>query len=152
MEAQPSAAELQALIVPLKYWNLIVPQSLVIEVLSMPIVHSIEASERWLKGTIEWRGIQVPLASMEAFCKPEEGIDQQNTHRVAVMQGLGDIDHYALEIYSIPHPVRVVESEVQDDEAEESCELIARHVRISGVKGVIPELEVLEQKINEVIG
>ena len=157
MEAQAShdtnITQLQVLIIPLKRWNLIVPQSVVAEVLPMPEVRPVEVSAPWLRGTIEWRGTEVPLISMEAFCAPGEDDDQRRTRRVAVMQGLGeDIQHYGLEIYSIPHPVRLVESDVQADDAEDSCELIASHVRASGVKGVIPDFDVLEQKIKEVVG
>ena len=153
MEAQPNAAQLQALIIPLKKWNLILPQSLVAEVLPMPEVRLTGASQQWLRGSIEWRGAELPLVSIDAYCAPDEDDDQQRTRRVAVLQGLGEgIEHYALEIYSIPHPMRLVESDVHLDELESSCELIAAHVSVSGVRGIIPELDVLETEIIDATG
>ena len=152
MEAQPNSAQLQALIIPLKNWNLILPQSLIAEVLPMPEVRLTGAKERWFRGSIEWRGAELPLVSIDAYCASSKDDDQQRTRRVAVLQGLGEgIAHYGLEIYSIPHPIRIVESEVQADEAGSSCELIAAHVHVSGVRGIIPELDVLEREIIRVM-
>jgi len=153
MEAQPNVAQLQALIIPLKKWNLILPQSLVTEVLPMPEVRLTGVPERWLRGSIEWRGAELPLVSIDAYCSPGEDNDQQRTRRVAVLQGLGEgIEHYALEIYSIPHPMRLVESDVHIDEINAQCELIAAHISVSGVRGIIPELDVLENEIVKATG
>ncbi len=153
MEAPPNTAQLQALIIPLKNWNLILPQSLVAEVLPMPEVRLTQAAERWLRGSIEWRGEELPLVSMDAYCKPGEDDAQQRTRRVVVLQGLGNgIEHYGLEIYSIPHPLRLVESEIQLDDTECLCELITTHVHVSGVRGIIPELDILEKEIVRAIG
>jgi chemotaxis signal transduction protein len=155
MEAQHSPAQLQALIIPLKNWNLIVPQSLVAEILPMPEVRLTGASESWLRGSIEWRGTELPLVSIDGYCSPETDDEKLRTRRVAVLQNLGEsCEHYALEIYSIPHPLRVVESDViiNDDPNGHTCELIARHVQVSGVKGIILEFDLLEKKISEVVG
>lgn len=153
MEAQPNSVQLQALIVPLKSWNLILPQSLVAEVLPMPEVRLIEANERWLRGSIEWRGAELPLISIDNFCAPGDNEELQRTRRVAILQGLGEgIEHYGLEIYSIPHPLRLVESDVKVNEKKAACKLIATHVSVAGVQGIIPELDVLEQEIVRVMG
>ncbi len=152
MEAQPNAAQLQALIIPLKSWNLILPQSLVAEVLPMPEVRLTDSDEQWFRGSIEWRGAELPLVSIDAYCFPSKDDAQQRTRRVAVLQSVGEgIEHYALEIYSIPHPLRLVESEVQVNEVDGSCELVAIHVKVSGVQGVIPNLDLIEREIVRVM-
>jgi hypothetical protein len=94
----------------------------------------------------------LPLVSIDAYCFPNKDDAQQRTRRVAVLQGVGEgIEHYALEIYSIPHPLRLVESEVQVSEVDGSCELVAIHVKVSGVQGFIPNLDRIEREIVRVM-
>jgi len=144
--------KVQSLIVPLRHQNLILPQAALAEVITMPELRLIEASKAWFIGVFDWRSQQVPLISMEQFCSIGNPEHINRTRRIAIFYGLENIagiEYYAVEIQAIPHPVLLGQSDVVRIESGESCEIIAQHVQAVGIKGFLPDLGVLEQRLRE---
>ena len=147
--------KIQALIIPLRAMNLIVPQALVAEIIPLP--HIAEAGDLpWISGIFDWREQKVPLVSIERFCNPDE--DDSSSHRsrrLAVLHAMGDVpdvEQYGIEIGSIPHPVRLGEEDVMPmQSAKKPCEMIARHVQAAGVKAVIPDFTALENRVAQAL-
>lgn len=149
---QVEEQKVQSLIVPLRHQNLILPQASLAEVITMPELRLIEGSEAWLIGVFQWRSEQVPLISMEQFCGIGNPEHINRARRVAIFYGLENIagiEYYAVEIQAIPHPVLLGQSDVEPVESEESCEIIAQHVQAVGIKGFLPDLGVLEERLRE---
>ena len=139
--------KMQALIIPLRQQNLVLPQSALVEVLPMPEIQPVAQSEAWLAGTIEWRGRAIPLVSIERYCG-WVGLDQTRARRVAVLNGIGsEVPHYAIEIQSVPHPIRLGRNDLVSVEGERRCELVAGHVQALGVWAVLMRLDILEKVV-----
>lgn len=154
METESNEQVLQALIVPLRRMNLVVPQSLVTEVVPMPELNEIVAAKTLpgVRGKIEWRGRSLPLLSLESYCMPEDGETVGRTKRVAVMKGIAGLEYYAIEIFSIPHPVRLAEADITQEKPQHHCDLAAQYVRAAGVKAFIPDFERIEQYLGKAVG
>ena len=150
--SQLEQQKVQSLIVPLRHQNLILPQASLAEVISMPELRKIEESEDWLIGVFNWRKQEVPLVSVEQLCGIGNPDHINRSRRIAVFYGLEKIpgiEYYAVEIQAIPHPVLLGSSDVVSIEADSSCEIIAQHVQAVGIKGFLPDLGVLEQRLRE---
>ncbi len=144
--------KVQSLIVPLRHQNLILPQAALAEVITMPELRLIDGAEKWLIGVFDWRNHQVPLVSMEQFCGIGNPEHINRTRRIAVFYGLENIagiEYYAVEIQAIPHPVLLSQSDVTLLDDGSPCEIIAQHVQAVGIKGFLPDLSVLEQRLRE---
>jgi chemotaxis signal transduction protein len=155
METAMSAEKkLQALIVPLRSMNLVVPQVLVAEIIPFPHVTSL-GELPWFQGMFEWREHTIPLLSIERFCNPdEEGRSAMRSRRVAVLNGLGEVDgvgQYGIEIGSIPHPVRLGENEVKPLDSAKPCEMLAQHVHAAGVRAAVPDFAALEHRVGQAL-
>ncbi len=146
--------KLQALIVPLRSTNLVVPQVLVAEIIPFPHVSEV-GTLPWFQGMFEWREHTIPLISIERFCHPdEEGRSASRSRRVAVLNGLGEIDgvaQYGIEIGSIPHPVRLGEDEIKPMNAAKPCEMLAQHVHAAGVRAAVPDFAALENRVSQAL-
>lgn len=145
--------QIQALVVPLRSTNLVVPQALVAEILPFP--HVVETqSEPWFQGTFEWRGKTLPLISVDHLCNPtdEAGIVSRS-RRVAVFNVVSqtqDVTHYGVIINSIPHPVTLGEDDIHAIPGGKACDWFAMYVQAAGVRAFIPDFSAIERKMGEV--
>ncbi len=145
--------KLQALIVPMRQQNLVLPQSALVEVLPMPELKPLPVRESWIAGLLEWRGKEIPLVSIERYCG-WSGMDQIKARRVAVLHGVAGIEgleYFAIEVQGIPHPIRLGESDIVAVEGERRCDLIASHVQASGIWAVLMKMDVLEKNLRSAI-
>ena len=146
--------KLQALIVPLRSMNLIVPHLLVAEIIPFPHV-SVVGRLPWFEGVFEWRERTIPLISLDRFCNPEEeGKGTMRSRRVAVLNGIEGIEsvtQYGIEISSIPHPVHLGKGEVRSVDGGKPCEMIAASVHAVGVRAVVPDFAALENRVAEAL-
>ena len=141
----------QVLIVPLQGVNLVIPQALVMEIQPVTEVrHALADSPAWCRGEIDWRGSRVPLLSIEEWCGLERSSSGGRTRRVAILKGASkqtNIGYYAIEIHSIPHPVRVSPVDIQTVDARSDCELFQQSVKVAGVYGELVDLDLLESRV-----
>ncbi len=154
MEALSTDTALAALIVPLRQMNLVIPQSLLAEVVMVPEVEEVVTTEPWLRGLVEWRGGMLPLISLEGFCLPLAEDRPGRARRVAVLHalsGLQGLSQYALDIQAIPHPLQLRPVDIQALGSERRCPVVAQEVQAAGVKAVIPDVDALEQRIAQVM-
>lgn len=145
---------IQVLIVPLRGQNVVIPQSIVSEVVPVPEVSGNSESEDWMRGDIEWRGQSIPLISLELLCQADNADSFNRTRRVAIIRSVNQLESaefYAIEVHSIPHPVRLTKLDIQSTDDEVPCDLYQQSVKASGVFARILNFDVLEQKIHEKI-
>ena len=154
--SSPTEGAIQVLIVPLRGFNIVVPQSMVVEIQPVTDLGTRRGDVDWLRGEIDWRGHKTPLVSLESYCGLGDAAPSGRSRRVAVLHGLGageGVGTYAIEIHSIPHPVRISQADVMPVESEdEDCELFLQSVKVSGVYGQVVDFDRLESRLQEVLG
>ncbi len=142
---------IQVLIVPLRGLNIVIPQSIVSEVIPLPEVNGGAEENSWLRGAIEWRGKSVPLVSLELLCQSDDPDSFTRTRRVAIVRGINQLEgteFYAIEVHSIPHPVRLTKLDIQPTDDGLQCEMYQQSVKASGVFAYIVNFDLLEEKIH----
>ncbi len=148
--------EVKGLQVPLDHISLILPDSVVVQILVAKEYMDINEGPGWLMGMVEWQNRFIPVLSFEMasgrdFSKPKD-------MRLIVLKSLNDyekIPFYALFLSAIPHPVRFTNENLSAVEnANSSSPLIHAEVLVYGEQSSIPNLDVLEEMLgsqNELI-
>ncbi|MGI9301559.1 MAG: chemotaxis protein CheW [Gammaproteobacteria bacterium] len=140
-----------SLILPLVSTRMILPQSVITEIIQRPEVTEIPGSASWLKGVFRWRTEQVPLLSFEEMTGAEENRQQRHEGRVVVVYALEEITglvFYAFELQGIPHPVQLTRETVMEDATRQNeTPVVGARVLINSQEAVIPDMSAVEHMI-----
>jgi len=101
---------LRCLLLPVNSKTLLVPYSAVAEITPFEPPKPLEASSHWLLGELEWRGVKIPLLSIEEMInldKPreEEKLKNQTHLHIAVMNRMSEsasLDFIGWVLQSMP--------------------------------------------------
>ncbi|MEA3411889.1 MAG: chemotaxis protein CheW [Pseudomonadota bacterium] len=146
-----SIVQVSSLLLPMRGFNLVLPHANIAEVLQGVEFESSSDDIPWLVGSFEWRGIRIPVVSFETLCGRESGPTGKAAACVVVygLEGIGDLQFYALELQALPRPMVLdadrVES-VSDDSGDRNA-FVAQNVLVAGQPGIIPELAGVERGI-----
>lgn len=140
----------RSLWVPLEGANLLVPNVAIAEVIGYQPFELVETNTDWLLGSLHWRGLIVPVVSMENMCGqalPESG----RNARIAIVNSTryrAKLDFYAIVTSGIP---RLINSD--SDALGEAVEMdglpdtVASQVQIGSERALIPDLQQVQLKI-----
>lgn len=147
-QAGSAQAELASLLLPVQGSMLILPNEAVAEVISHAQVTPIAGAPAWMQGTIDWRGLALPLVSYERMngmpARPEKG-----ALRVAVINGIGGDDRlpfFGLVTSGIPRPIRLQKDELTLREGKKGPADVML-VTTREVDAVIPKLLLIENML-----
>lgn len=143
--------QIASLLIPMVGRPLLIPNVAVAEIVSWDQPQKQEGSPDWLLGTVDWRGVELPVVSLERMNSSE--IDDADVgQRLAVINGVGEcnIPFYAISVQGLPRLVRVFPEEMSSEEASEDP-VYDTLVMVSGERAVIPDLPSVERQLNQVI-
>ncbi len=140
--------ELYSLLVPLTEDRLIVPRACVAEVVRFTPPDHEEGAHKWMLGTVNWNGRQLPVVSFEGMLGKEVPVATGRTRIVVFYAGSGrlKIGFFGVLTQGFPQLVRVNRdvlslhtTEGWPDEAPVLC-----RVKMINEFPLIPDLEQLE--------
>lgn len=130
-------------------FNLLLPGNLVADVVSAMTFSAHQGEKSWEIGELSWRGLQVPVVSMEQLVI-NRAPRIRGSH-VAIFHGTSDTDKlpfYGVPMQAIPHNFNLVK---ESDLTERSDGLELQHcamkVTARGVAAIIPDLEAIEGQL-----
>lgn len=143
---------INGLLLPMKGFYVVLPQSAVAEIVSKPELVDLEGSAGWFKGLFNWRSEMLAVVSLEELCSWQS--DQQDAgSQIVILHALEDVlevDFYALELQAIPRPISLESNSLTlSEKAVESDECIASTVLVSGHAAIIPDLNRIEHRVQE---
>lgn len=140
--------ELASLLLPVQGGALVLPNEAVAEVISHVEVNPIAGAPPWMLGTIDWRGLALPLVSYERLnglpARAESAV-----LRVSVVNGIGGdprLPFFGLVTSGIPRPVRLQRDELMFREGKKGAADVML-VTSRDVEAVIPNLLVIEKML-----
>ncbi len=154
--SQQRANEVRSVLIPLSDRQLLLPNAVVAEVMGYQPPVPVEDVPDWFLGHMVWRGIMIPVVSFEALLgKP--AVTPGPRGRIAIMNSLNHhprYSHFGVVVQAIPSLVRVSADNVSpvatpDDEAAEG--VIRQAVELDMSPAYIPDLDGIEQRLNEVM-
>jgi chemosensory pili system protein ChpC len=135
--------------------NVIVPNALVAEIISVKEVVDSENAPNWFLGKMNWRGKDVALLSFEAAAGDEISKVNLNTQAVvlyAVGKSGEDVEspYLGLVMSGVPHVSRFSREQiVTDDEELNNHPMVAQKVRVNGAKVSILDVDAMVSMVQK---
>ena len=147
---------IKCVILTLRKENVIVPNALVAEIISVKEIKENDNGPDWLLGKMSWRGEEVPLLSFEA-ANGDKDVSRVNLNTQAVVLyavgkngELKDHPYLGLVMSGVPHVSRFTRDQiVTDSEALEEHPMIAEKVRINGARVSILDVDAMVSMVAE---
>lgn len=143
---------LKCLLLPLQSGTLLLPNSVVAEIVPAQRHHRGSGTlPEWYIGHVEWRGVSLPLISLESMSDSVARDFPAKTSFVVLhrLTDAGDsVDYYAVSIDGIPHFQFIDETAVQALGTAPNDPYIVHEVSIDGASAVIPDLDAVERKLS----
>ncbi|MDT8281280.1 MAG: chemotaxis protein CheW [Gammaproteobacteria bacterium] len=146
---------IKCVILTLKKQNVMIPDALVAEVISVKDIQSGEDKPGWYIGDMKWRGVDVPLLSFEA-CGGEK-ISRVNLNTQAVVLFAvgksGEVSkspYVALVMSGVPHVSSFSHDQIRaDDDSSEAHPMVAQKARINGASVSILDVDAMVAMLEE---
>ncbi len=147
---------IKCVILTLRKENVIVPEALFAEIVSVKDVeHDVNRPE-WYLGDMKWRGASVPLLSFEAAAG--SGFTKVNLNTQAIVLYAvgkdGDVNknpYLALVMSGVPHVSSFSREQFKiDSEVMEEHPMVAQNVRINGASVSILDVDAMVDMVAEV--
>ena len=151
----PSKDQLKCVILTLRKENVIVPNALVAEIISVKDVEEVSNMPEWYLGDMKWRGADVPLLSFEAAGGEATSRVNLNTQAV-VLYAVGrdgeksDNPYLGLVMSGVPHVSHFSRDQIKTDtEADGDHPMVAQKVRINGASVSILDVDEMVHMVSE---
>jgi len=136
-------SELRTILAPLNEGYVMLPNSVVGEILNFNSPEPFKQGPAWLLGEIAWHGWQVPVVNYERMIKDSGITTITSKSRILIVKTLGEstqVNYIGLLIQGLPRLKKVNASTLQEIETEELPETVFSRVSIDDLQAVIPEL------------
>jgi len=147
---------LKCIILTLRKENVLVPSSMVAEIVSVENIEEIADSPDWLIGKFKWRGEDLPILSFEV-ADGEEELSVIRSTQVAVLHVLNDdsgLDspYIGLKVSGVPHVNRFTQDQIVINEGKNTDHpMIAQRVKVNGVSMSILDIDAMETMVAEAL-
>lgn len=143
MSVDPSTVA--CLLLPLDGVSLLVPRTLVAEVVDLDTSLTAGSGLRW--GELSWRGLRIPLIRFEQLLGETPSAPGARA-RVAILKGEApDTAFFGVVTVQVPRLLRVVEDQIVS--LAEPPPGGAARIRLGDEEAVIPDVPFLEQRLSE---
>ena len=131
---------------------LIVPNVSVAEIIATKTPTPYNNSPEWLLGSIEWRGVQIPLLSVERM--RDQNFDETPAMRYAVFNsytGSSDVPFFAIELQAIPKMLQITPDDVKALASAPVSLVDTMRIETPYGRAAVPNLAVIGEKIAQFI-
>jgi len=148
--------EIRAVLIPIEdERKLLLPNAMVAEVLGMRSIESIDSAEKWILGTVSWRGWNIPLIDFAVLTGSTSDDSISSTYNLAVLKSINhpeDMPYFAVLSRGIPKLQLVSRGDMQlHEEKNINHNAIASLVSIQDEMADIPNMNYLESNLIAVI-
>jgi chemosensory pili system protein ChpC len=141
--------EVRGLLIPLQGMRLVLPDSVILQILTGGDVVPLEEAPSWMLGILTWQKRRIPVVSFELAANQQ--YERAADPRIMVLKALNNIEKmpfYAITLAGIPRPFRIKEENITVMEsASRSSPLILNEVLVEGEPTSIPNIEAVEEML-----
>ena len=151
-----STQTIKCVIFTLRKENVIVPNALVAEIISVKDIETVKNVPEWYLGRLTWRGIEVPLLSFEAAAGDKVSNVNLNTQAVVLyavgVDGAVDESPYlALVMSGVPHVSDFSREQVKSDAEEvKDHPMVSQKVRINGARVSVLDVDAMVDMVDKI--
>lgn len=141
---------LSCVMIPMNGRQLLLPNVSIAEVVDLAGTEAPADAPEWLVGTLDWRGLNLPVISYDAANGGAHTAPGGNRGRIVVLNTIGDhhdrVPFMALVTQGIPSQTRLSEDQVRRRDGDTgSADLM--QVDVEGETAYIPDLEFLQSLV-----
>jgi chemosensory pili system protein ChpC len=142
--------QVRSLWIPLRQVNMLLPHAVVAEIGNYRVPDGRGDSPDWMLGDINWRGVTIPVISLEALCG-EPAPTNLVYSRLLIMNSVrpaSSVPFYAIVTAGLPRPLPFDNALIS---GAEPCghEALQCRLAIDGEIAVIPDLEYLQTQLEQ---
>ncbi len=147
--------QIKCVILTLSKENILVPNALVAEIISVKEIEQGKNAPAWYLGSMNWRGSDVPLLSLEAAGGMDTSKVNLNTQAVVLYAVSKDGEvcehpYLGLVMSGVPHVSHFSREQIKaDDEAQFENPMIAQKVRINGASISLLDVDAMVDMVAE---
>lgn len=147
--------ELPTFVVPLQKSNILVPNATVAEIIPYEPLQRVQDTPDWFLGYLDWRGVQVPVASFEMLTveRASFSLVSVSSASLVILRGFtesSDFRYLAIVAQALPRLVRIGAEELHEvQEPVRQTELMKASYGDEIIS--IPDFDYIEEKIQQVI-
>jgi len=144
LRASGKSPELHCMLVPTDPEVLLLPTSVMSEVVDYRDISPIEAAPPWLMGQVQWENRQVPVFSFSGLINGKEVQAPGPRAKVMILKSLaetGRVPYLGLLLGDLPRPVKVREEDLQETGDEKKAMGVFSRVRIGEDDAIIPDID-----------
>lgn len=142
--------QIRTILAPLTDGYVMLPNSVVGEVLTYTSPEPFEQGPPWLLGEIAWHGWQVPIINYERMLEDNSDTTITAKTRVLIVKTLGEstqVNYIGLLIQGLPRLKKVSASTLVENQIDDLPDTVFSKVTIDDLHAVIPELSDLTRTI-----
>jgi chemosensory pili system protein ChpC len=136
-------------ILPLYGMSLLVPNTIVAEVIDYKPAQSAGHMPEWMIGMLSWRGRNVPVISFERLLGQETASYNEGRRYIVcnTLNANPRVPFIALEVQGIPHLTMVNNAMLEQDSEEQREPAILANLRLSEESVIVPNIDVMEKML-----
>ena len=134
---------------PLVDWQLILPNSTVAEIIAYSKPE--QPGEDWLDGMLDWRGVLVPVVSIEAMCQ-HKYVEPGPRSRIAILYNLSGskkLPYVGIILQDIPRAYLAEQDRMQSVAEFAECVFLIGRADIMLEQLMIPDLDAIMAAVKQ---
>ncbi|MBT8051334.1 MAG: chemotaxis protein CheW [Gammaproteobacteria bacterium] len=138
------APVLHCMLVPTEPEPLLLPTSVMAEVIDFQPPRPTEDAPPWLLGEVDWENRQVPVFSFGALINGTEVGDIPKRARIMILKSLTDstrVPYLGLLMSDLPRPVQIEQSDLVETGDDKKSLGVFSHVRFEKENAIIPDMD-----------
>jgi chemosensory pili system protein ChpC len=146
--------ELPTFVVPLQKSKILIPNATVAEIIPYEPLQRVPDTPDWFLGFLDWRGVQVPVASFEMLTieRASFSLVSVSSASLVISRAIGgseDFDYLAIVAQSLPTLIRLSEGQLfETGETPERTELLRARYLDEIIS--VPDFDYIESEIQRV--
>lgn len=144
LRATGRSPELHCMAMPTHGESLLLPTTVMEEVVDFQQPTAIDSAPPWLLGQIEWENRQVPVFSFTALINGTDSEAITPHSKIIILKSLtesGRVPYLGLLLGDLPHPVSVKPEDLEETGDDKKSLGVFRRVSLSEREAIIPDLD-----------
>lgn len=136
--------EVHCMLVPVEPELLLLPTSVMAEVIDYGEPDPIDSAPPWLLGRVEWEKRQVPVFSFSALINGTEVEDATSRSKIMILKSLSDsarVPYLGVVLGDLPRPVKIRENDIVESGDEKKSLGVFSRIELEEEEAIIPDLD-----------
>jgi chemosensory pili system protein ChpC len=137
-------AEVHCMLIPTDQELLLLPTSVMAEVVDYQDPRPMENAPPWLLGQVEWESRQVPIFSFSALINGKDVGKMPEKAKIMILKSLSEsarVPYLGIMLADLPKPVTIKEDDLVQTGDENKSLGVFSHITVEKAEAIIPDID-----------